>query len=143
MTPALQYMHLRVDTRCHAAPTVSIPNEALFREVGVAIAARRTAILRTALEIARWLFGDGPEGLAASLAADCEYGLGALMEEASYARANAPFDVPGIRAACVRLARAMTRAGFGTGRSAEAWIAAAKDDPLPEVRHALSRHVDE
>lgn len=44
-----------------------IPNEALFREVGVAIAARRTAILRTALEIARWLFGDGPEGLAASL----------------------------------------------------------------------------
>lgn len=120
-----------------------IPNEALFREVGLAIAARRTAILRTALEIARWLFDDGPEELAAPLAADCEYGLDALLEEASYARANAPFDVPGIRAACVRLASAMTRAGFGTEPGVEAWITTAKDDPLPEVRHALSRRFDE
>lgn len=120
-----------------------IPNEALFREIGIAIAARRTAILRTALEIARWLFDDGPERLAAQLAADSEYGLGALLEEASYARASAPFDVPGIRAACVRLAHAMARAGFGTGPGVQAWIAAAKDDPLPEVRHALSRKFDE
>ena len=115
------------------------PSKELFREIGIAIAARRAVILRVALDIARWLFDDGPREMATMLVEDCEYGLSALLEEASYARREAPFDVPGIRAACVRLAVAMQRTGFGSGSGASAWISAAEDDPLPEVKHALSQ----
>jgi hypothetical protein len=121
----------------------AMPNETLFREIGIAIAARRTAILPTALEIARWLFDDGPEELAQLLVTDSEYGLGALLDEANYSRANPPFDVPETRAACVRLAHAMVRAGYDAAPGTQAWIDAARDDPLPEVRHALSQNSDE
>jgi hypothetical protein len=115
------------------------PSKELFREIGIAIAARRAAILRVALDIARWLFDDGPREMATMLAEGCEYGLSALLEEASYARRDAPFDVPSIRAACVRLASAMRGSGFGSRPGASGWISAAEDDPLPEVRHALSQ----
>jgi hypothetical protein len=117
----------------------AMPDARLFREIGISISVRRAAILRTALEIARWLFDDGPKNYAASIADDCEFGLGALIEEAGYSRSDVSFDVPGVRAACVRLALAMSRAGFGLGPGVQAWIDAMADDPLPEVRHAATR----
>lgn len=117
------------------------PSKDLFREIGIAIAARRVAILRVALDIARWVFDEGPRGIAEIVAEDCEYGLNALLEEASYTRRDAPFDIPGIRAACVRLASAMQRAGLGSEPGASGWISAAANDPLPEVRNALSQRL--
>lgn len=120
---------------------IKLPEQDLFREIGIAIAARRTAILRSALDIARWLFADGPQDIARTLVTDCQYGLDALYQEASYERGDSSFDVPSIRAACVRLAGAMEEAGF-CNATINAWIKVAENDPLPEVRFALSRRVE-
>lgn len=111
----------------------------LVREVGIGIAARRGVLLRFALKFAGWVFREGPEHLRKLLVRDCDHGLTALLEEASYARAEEIFDVPAIRAACFRLALAMDSAGFGQNRGVTGWLAAAKDDPLPEVRNAAVR----
>jgi hypothetical protein len=118
-------------------PTKS--SEDLVREIGFAIAARRVAILRNALEFARWLFAKGPEPLKRLIAPDCEHGLVSLLEEANYERAAPSFDVPSIRAACVKLAYAMARAGFGARPGVGGWLTVALSDPLPEVRNAAIR----
>ncbi len=111
----------------------------LVREVGIAIAARRQVLLRPALDFAQWVFREGPEHMRTLIAQDCTHGLTALLEQASYARSGQNFDVPGVRAACFRLASAMVSAGFGQGRGVADWLAQAKDDPLPEVRNAELR----
>jgi hypothetical protein len=115
--------------------------EDLVREVGIGIAARRMVILRPGVDFAQWVFREGPEPLRQLIARDCDHGLTALLEEASYARAEQPFDVPAIRAACFRLASAMAAAGFESLNSVAGWLAEAKDDPLPEVRNAEVRGV--
>lgn len=119
---------------------IKLPEQDLFREIGIAIAARRTAILRSALDIARWLFDGGPQEIARTVAADCYYGLDALYQEVSYEQDDPSFDVPSIRAACVRLAGAMEKAGFYND-TINAWIKVAENDPLPEVRFALSQRM--
>jgi hypothetical protein len=111
----------------------------LVREVGIAIAARRQVLLRRALGFAEWVFREGPEHMRTLIAQDCTHGLTALLEEASYARSGQTFDVPGVRAACCRLASAMVSAGFGQERGVADWLAKAKEDPLPEVRNAELR----
>jgi hypothetical protein len=113
--------------------------ESLVREVGLAIAARRTVILRPALNLARWLFEDGPEPLRQIIAHECDNGLKALFEEASYSRYDQTFDVPTIRSACILLAASMNRCGLSELTGVKAWLQAAEDDPLPEVRNALDR----
>jgi hypothetical protein len=107
----------------------------LVREVGIGIAARRSAALRPSLDFARVIFKIGPHELLNDIAKDCEHGLIALLEEASYSRSDQNFDVPAIRAASYRLAAAMAKAGFG-GLGVKAWLEQAKNDPLPEVRNA-------
>jgi hypothetical protein len=111
----------------------------LVREVGIGIAARRLALLRPGLVFTQWLFRKGPERLRHLIMRDCDHGLTALLEEASYARSEQAFDVPEIRAACFRLALSMAAAGFAQERGVTGWLAAAKDDPLPEVRNAEVR----
>jgi hypothetical protein len=108
----------------------------LVREVGIGIAARRDAILRSALSLAGWIFRKGPNELKTLIAADCDHGLTALVEEATYSRTGTTMDIPSIRARCFRLAVAMANAGFSEPRGVIAWLANAKDDPLPEVRNA-------
>lgn len=110
--------------------------EGLIREIGIGIAARRGAILRQALEFARWLYQEGPEALRALILRDCEYGLSALLEEVSYRRLEKELDVPSIRAACVRLALAMASAGHSEERGVTGWLQQIDTDPLPEVRNA-------
>jgi hypothetical protein len=127
----------------NAQETSSQPIDAelddLVREVGIGIGARRLVLLRPALDFARWVFGKGPERLRNLIVRDCDHGLTALLEEASYARLEQTFDVPTIRAACFRLASAMAAAGFAQERGVTRWLATAKDDPLPEVRNAEVR----
>jgi hypothetical protein len=88
------------------------PSKDLFREIGIAIAARRAAILRVALDIARWVFDEGPREITEIVAEDCEYGLNALLEEASYTRRDASFDIPGMRSLCSPSIRTAAR-GLG------------------------------
>jgi hypothetical protein len=107
--------------------------------VGIGIAARRLVLLRSALGFAHWVFRDGSERLRNLIVRDCDHGLAALQEEASYMRSDQNFDVPEIRAACYRLAAAMANAGYGQERGVVGWLAVAKDDPLPEVRNAEVR----
>jgi hypothetical protein len=99
-------------------------------------------LLRPALDFARWVFREGPEHLRKLIVRDCDHGLTALLEEASYARSEQKFDVPAIRAACFRLASAMVAAGFAQLRGVTGWLTAAQDDPLPEVRNAEVRKAD-
>jgi hypothetical protein len=108
----------------------------LIREVGIGIAARRAVILRSALAFAQWIYRKGPEHLRKLIATDCDHGLTALVEEASYSRSEQTLDVPAIRAACFRLALAMADAGYAGERGVAEWLANAKNDPLPEVRNA-------
>jgi hypothetical protein len=108
----------------------------LVREVGFAVAARRVAILRPALELARLIFSDGPDRLRSAIAKDVEHGLAVLFEEASYERSDQAFDVPEMRAACMRLAIAMAAASYGTSEGVMMWLDSAEHDPLPEVRNA-------
>jgi hypothetical protein len=107
-----------------------------IREIGIGIAARRGAILRQALEIARWLYREGPKALRELILRDCEYGLSALLEEVSYLRLEKELDVPSIRAACGRLALAMAADGHSQERGVAGWLQQMKSDPLPELRNA-------
>lgn len=109
------------------------------REVGIGIAACRRSLLWSGLNLARWLFKSGPEDFRDLIAADCDRGLLALSEIASYEAEDSGLDVPYLRSECVRLALAMNRNGFGAGPGVGTWLALAPDDPLPEVRHAGSR----
>ncbi len=120
-----------------------MPDSELIHEIGIAIAARRLTILKVALDFARWLFRRGPDDWKALLASDCAHGLAALFEEATYARQDVPFDVPGMRAACMRLARSMNEAGYGESEAVRRWLQAAKDDPLPELRYDIAEDPDE
>jgi hypothetical protein len=110
--------------------------EDLVRQVGIDIAGRRLKMLYPALQFANWLFRSGPSHLRELIVRDCDSGLTALLTETAYQRTGQPFNVPEIRAACVRLAAAMTAAGFAREQGASAWLSAAVNDPLPEVRYA-------
>jgi hypothetical protein len=111
----------------------------VVREIGIAIASRRLAILDNALGFARWLFESGPERYRELIAADCEHGLAALRSEANYDRTPALPDLPQKRALAIALATRMSDAGFGDGVGVSGWLEDAATDPLPEVRNARSR----
>jgi hypothetical protein len=105
---------------CASAPRQLAPDlDDLVREVGLAIAARRVAILRHALELARCIFSDGPDRLRSDIAKDVDHGLAALFEEASYERSDQVCNVPEMRAACIRLATAMAATSFGTSEGCD------------------------
>jgi hypothetical protein len=132
---ALRGLHKWITTL--AAPDADIDD--LLREVGIGISARRLALLPSGLNFAEWIFRAGPNRLRDLLVRDCDHGLTALLEEASYARSEQKLDVPAVRAACFRLAAAMANAGYGDQRGVKGWLSAAPNDPLPEVRNARVR----
>lgn len=111
----------------------------LVKDVGVMIAGSRTAVLRSALSLARWLFEQETPQLHALLADDCDRGLRALAQRASYERRDQQFDVPSVRAGCFVLALAMRAAGFRELEGVRCWLEIAPNDPLPEVRNAAAQ----
>ncbi|WP_198172889.1 SIR2 family protein [Bradyrhizobium sp. AT1] len=113
--------------------------EALVREIGIAIAARRHVLLVSGLGLAEWIFREGPSRLRNLIVRDCDHGLVALLDEASYARSDQSFDVPAVRAGCIKLASSMIAAGHADSRGAQSWLEESKTDPLPEVRNARDR----
>ncbi len=122
----------------------SLPRVAddLVQEIGTAVAARRRGTLQVALELSCWLLDEGPVRYRSLVKEGCEHGLSYLVEELAYSATTAreavgDLDVPLLRKKCARLAVAMDRAGYGTGRGVRAWIEAAATDPLPEVRNVV------
>ena len=110
----------------------------LTREVGVIIATRRVDALGAALWVAEWVFSDGEEGDRDELRQLVVEGLGSLIDELDYGRAfPQDVDVPLLRWRCVGLARAMREKGCDEKAVME-WLAAARNDPLPEVWHKVS-----
>ena len=116
--------------------------DGLVREVGIGIAARRIVMLSIGLDFARGIFQEGTQRWRDILARDCEYGLVALLREATYDVNRRVQNVPLIRAGCVRLSAAMADSGLGDNPGVAGWLNAAKNDPLPEVRYALMRQQD-
>jgi|HubBroStandDraft_4_1064222.scaffolds.fasta_scaffold01442_5 hypothetical protein len=129
-------LHAWISSRQVTSHQIEPGVDDLVREVGLGIAARRLAILRPALEFARWLFRDGPQDLRQLIVRDCDHGLTALLVEADYARSGQAFDIPGVRAASFLLASAMAASGFTQESGVTGWLGVAKNDPLPEVRNA-------
>jgi hypothetical protein len=114
----------------------------LVKEIGFAIAARRSSALFEALRIARWIFAEGTSHWKTTIADSCVQGLGYLLEELRYDRTqeDEKRDVPVERWACSHLALAMKENGFGEHVSVVQWVAALHEDPLPEVRYAEMPH---
>lgn len=111
------------------------PLETVVREVGTIIASRRRASLAVALDLAKWLFEEGPPDLAQQIADDAAFGLSALLTEARYDRQASFEDLPELRVNCVKLAIAMAKFGFTDAPGVVEWISSASEDPLPEVRN--------
>ena len=110
----------------------------LIREIGVILAARRIDALGDALGVAEWVFADGEQADQERLRKLAVEGLGPLIDELAYGREfSKDVDVPLLRWRCVGLARAMHVAGCDD-KAVTDWLAAAREDPLPEVRYKVS-----
>ena len=114
------------------------PPSDLIREIGVIIATRRVDALGAALWVAAWVFSDGEESDRNEVRQLVLEGLASLVEKLAYRR---PFpedvDVPLLRWRCIGLASAMHERGCDE-KAVMDWLAAAQDDPLPEVWQKVS-----
>ena len=70
-------------------------------------------------------------------------GLGYLAQELQYDRRHDPdINVPLLRWGCTHLALAMAQKGFDADPAVARWVEGARNDPLPEVRHAKGPAVE-
>lgn len=121
----------------------TLPPDHLLEEVGWAVYLRREPILATALLFCGQLFGKQPEVAKRTIAERDLAGLDYLFESCQYDQAIGSglaerIDVPLVRYYCVKLAIAMTKAGYLDQPVLSRWIDAAKDDPLSEVRNLVA-----
>lgn len=127
-------------------PTNAEPPDDLVEEVAGIILARRPGVVERALELAKWLFDEGPVHWRSSLASRCDVALGYILEETSYSNEvlaghGAELDAPLLRQRAMALAKAMRRAGHGSGEGVRRWFEAGASDPLFEVRLAADQGV--
>jgi len=114
------------------------PPSDLIREIGVIIATRRIEALGDALWVAEWVFANGEDGDRQELRQLAVEGLRYLIDDLDYSREfSKEVDVPLLRWRCVCLARAMRKGGCEDNAVMD-WLAVAREDPLPEVRHKVS-----
>ncbi|MCY4652919.1 MAG: hypothetical protein OXC95_07110, partial [Dehalococcoidia bacterium] len=112
----------------------------LVREIGLIIAVRRRGALSGALDMARRLFETGNDEYRKAIKHNVLLGLEYLIEELRYERERSDDNqVPLLRWRCARLASAMSAAGLGHEPVVVRWLDIAENDPLPEVRQALTR----
>ena len=115
------------------------PPDDMLREVGFIMASRRSVSLPQALHLAEWVFNEGTSSQQNIVGALALQGLGYLAEELRYERDHDQnIDVPLLRWLCVRLAQSMVQSGLRDEQAVEIWLKIAKEDPLPEVRHAVT-----
>ena len=118
---------------------IQSPPDELVREIGIVIATRRKVVLKQALQIAKWVFEKENEDQREIIGPLAIQGLGYLIEELRYDREHDQdndFDVPFLRWVCTHLALAMAEHGLADDPTIARWLEIAKEDPLPEVRHA-------
>ena len=129
---------LEESSGCDAA--IPQPPEDLIREIGIAIATRRNAVIETALWTAQWIFEEGPQAHRDAVRDLVKTGLNYLATELNYDPAReSPYDVPLRRILCAQLAMALAKDGHEGEPSVAHWIKMAKDDPFPEVRNAIAQ----
>ena len=110
----------------------------LILEIGVIIATCRIEALDGALWVAEWMFANGEDGDRQELRQLAVEGLRYLIDDLDYSRKfSKEVDIPLLRWRCVSLARAMQKAGCDD-KAVMDWLAVAREDPLPEVRHKVS-----
>ena len=113
------------------------PPADLVREIGVMVATRRKAALIQALRIARWVFQKGSEEQRDAIGDLVVQGLAYLLQKLRYdAIHEEDINVPLLRWGCTHLSIAMAEHGFDHEPAVARWVENAKDDPLPEIRHA-------
>ena len=125
----------------HSSDHFEIPRPPtdLIREIGVIIATRRIAALNDSLSVAEWIFSNGRLCDQREIWKLCIEGLNYLIRELGYDQQDSNgADVPLLRWRCVSLARAMKESGISDD-AVDSWLDAALADPLPEVRHEVSR----
>ena len=132
-------LHFWLKSASDSTPELRPPPDDLVREIGIIIATRRKVVLAQALQIAKWIFAEGNKDHRKIIGQLAVQGLGYLLNELRYDREHQQdedFDVPLLRWDCTHLAIAMTEHGFGDDPTVARWLDNAKEDPLPEVRHA-------
>ena len=118
------------------------PPEDILNEVGLIIASRRNVSLANALQLAIWVFTEGTPAHQDAIGALAVNGLTYLAEELRYDRERDPAeddDLPFLRLSCVQLAQSMAHSNFAHAPAVANWLSLGKDDPLPEVRYAVTQ----
>ena len=128
------------DPASDANSTVS-PSEDLVREIGIVIATRRKVAIESALSTANWIFESGDTKHQETISWLVLQGLSYLVEDLRYDRRDHDYDdedIPLLRFLCAQLAKSMAHKGYATSPAISRWLEIAKDDPLPEVRYAIT-----
>ena len=138
-TDAVEGVRLWIETTLDPGSGILPPPDDLVREIGIAIASRRSPAMPSALGAAQWMFRRGEKShkeVILRLALD---GLRYLAEELRYDREHDnPEAVPSQRLLCAKLAAAMARDGLDQEPAVALWLEIAREDPLPEVRNAVA-----
>ena len=114
------------------------PPDHLISEIGFTIASRRTTVTVGSLMAAEFIFQHGTEKHKETIRGSVAEGLSYLLEELGYDRQrDDPNEIPELRLACAKLAMKMSLDQQKPHPSVIAWIEAARQDPLPEVRFAV------
>ena len=132
-------LHFWLKAVSDSTPELLPPPDDLVREIGIIIATRRKVVLAQALQTAKWIFAEGNKDHRKIIGQLAVQGLRYLLNELRYDREHQQdedFDVPLLRWGCTHLAMAMAEHGFGDDPTVARWLENAKEDPLPEVRHA-------
>ena len=130
-----------LETTSNTESNTPQPPDDLVLEVGIAIAARRNTVITAAMELAAWIYGNGQDPHKEAIQQLVEDGLRYLAEELRYDRQhNNPDEVPRKRFHCAKLAAAMAQCGLGENPAVARWLEIAQEDPLPEVRRAVTEH---
>ena len=136
---AVEGLRLWIDATLEADSSVLDPPDDLVREIGIAIASRRSPVLPGALATARWIFENGDQAHKEAIRQLAHDGLNYLAEELRYDRAHDdPDEVPLQRLFCAQLAAAMAEDGLQEHPTVARWLEIDKEDPLPEVRNAVA-----
>ena len=142
-TNAISGIHQWLEAASDPESKVPPPPDDLVREVGIAIASRRNTVIITALQSAAWIFDNGQDSHKEAIQKLAEDGLRYLAQELRYDHEHQnPDEVPRKRLYCAELAAAMAKSGMDGSPVVVLWLEIAKDDPLPEVRDAVTKRQD-
>ena len=138
-TDAVEGVRLWIEATLGAGSRIPPPTDDLVREIGIAIASRRSPVMPAALAAARWMFANGKQVHKNAILGLALDGLSYLVEELRYDREHdTPEAVPSERLFCTQLVATMAKDGLHQHPAVARWLEIAREDPLPEVRNAVA-----